>query len=216
MHTKSQKSMHTKKRCQGSSEEQTEDQLLQNSELTDKQRLFCIYYVKYFNATKAYQKAYDCNYESAMVGGSKLLSKAKIKEEILQLKQNRLNKELLSAEDIFQKYMDIAFADINDYIDVKGSKITAKQEFDGTLVSEISNIKGATRVKLSDRMKALQWLSEHVGMATPEQKARLELLNMQKEQLKQNDEPSEDDNRVNNIADIIKQIVPVKESEIDE
>jgi phage terminase small subunit len=35
---------------------------LQNSELTDKQRLFCIYYVKYFNATKAYQKAYECSY----------------------------------------------------------------------------------------------------------------------------------------------------------
>src|SRR5690554_20693 len=31
--------------------------VLENDKLTDKQRLFCIYYNKYFNATKAYQKA---------------------------------------------------------------------------------------------------------------------------------------------------------------
>ena len=35
-------------------------EVLKNTELTDKQRLFCIYYIKRFNATKAYQKAYGC------------------------------------------------------------------------------------------------------------------------------------------------------------
>ena len=40
-------------------------EVLENTELTDKQRLFCIYYIKYFNATKAYQKAYECSYETA-------------------------------------------------------------------------------------------------------------------------------------------------------
>ncbi|MBX8946398.1 hypothetical protein HCH28_20870 [Lysinibacillus sp. K60] len=29
--------------------------------LNDKQLLFCMYYVRYFNATKAYQKAYQCD-----------------------------------------------------------------------------------------------------------------------------------------------------------
>ena len=33
-------------------------QVLENADLTDKQRLFCLYYVRCFNATKAYQKAY--------------------------------------------------------------------------------------------------------------------------------------------------------------
>ena len=34
-------------------------------------------------------------------------------------------------------------------------------------------------VKLLDRMKALNWLANHMDMATSEQKARIELLNVQ-------------------------------------
>ncbi|WP_420845923.1 terminase small subunit [Niallia circulans] len=33
-----------------------QEPLIDSDELTDKQRLFCIYHLKYFNATKAYQK----------------------------------------------------------------------------------------------------------------------------------------------------------------
>ncbi|MCW6091348.1 terminase small subunit [Clostridium sporogenes] len=36
-----------------------------NAELTDKQRLFCVYYVKYRNKTKAYMKAYQYSWENA-------------------------------------------------------------------------------------------------------------------------------------------------------
>lgn len=93
------------------------EQVIKNPELTDKQRLFCCLYIKCFNATKAYQKAYKCSYEVAMVEGSNALRKPKIKKEIQRLKQNLLNREMLSEEDIFQKYMDIAFADITDYVE---------------------------------------------------------------------------------------------------
>lgn len=92
-------------------------QIIENPDLTDKQRLFCVYYSRYFNATKAYQKAYGCSYETAMVEGSSHLRNPKIKSEILKLKQERLNREFLSEADIFQKYMDIAFADITDYVE---------------------------------------------------------------------------------------------------
>ena len=76
---------------------------MENPDLTDKQRLFCIYYVRCFNATKAYQKAYGCSYEIANVEGYKNLVKPSIKAEILRLKQERLNREFLSEADIFQK-----------------------------------------------------------------------------------------------------------------
>ena len=52
-----------------------------------------------------------------MVEGSNTLRKPKVKEEIRRLKKNRLNREMLSEEDIFQKYIDIAFADITDYLE---------------------------------------------------------------------------------------------------
>lgn len=183
------------------------NQVMKNPELTDKQRLFCICYVRCFNATKAYQKAYKCSYETAVVAGPRLLGNVRIKNEIHNLKQTRLNREFLSEEDIFQMYMDIAFADITDYVSfgretvevmgafgpvqVKNEK-TGKKEIlkreintvrfkesdsvDGRLISEIKQGKDGASIKLADRMKALQWLSDHMNLATEEQKARIEQI----------------------------------------
>lgn len=92
-------------------------QIIENPDLTDKQRLFCVYYSRCFNATKAYQKAYQCSYETAVVAGPRMLGNVRVKEEIFHLKQERLNREFFSEADIFQKYMDIAFADITDYVE---------------------------------------------------------------------------------------------------
>lgn len=172
-------------------------EVMENTDLTDKQRLFCIFYVKCFNATKAYQKAYGANYLTARAHGYKLLSNVAIAKEIQELKQNRLNREFLSESDIFQKYMDIAFADITDYTEFGNKEIevlnpeTGKKEkiaisyvniknsaeVDGTLLSEVSKGKDGVKVKLSDRMKALQWLSDHMDLATEKQRAEISLLN---------------------------------------
>ena len=181
------------------------ESVIQNTDLTDKQRLFCIYYIRCFNATKAYQKAYDCDYATAVVAGPRLLGNVRVKEEIHRLKQNRLNREFLSESDIFQKYMDIAFADLTDYmewgheeepvitpagplLDNEGNTVTRcvstlhlkdSSTVDGTLISELHTAGGTVSVKLADRMKALQWLTDHMDMATEEQKARIESLRRQ-------------------------------------
>lgn len=186
------------------------EQVLENPELTDKQRLFCLHYVRCFNATKAYQKAYGCSYDVANAEGYKFLVNPCIREEIQRLKQNRLNREMLSEADIFQKYMDIAFADITDFVTfgqqevpvmgpfgpVKvtdpdtGEKMEATKivnvvkfresgEVDGTLISEVRQGKDGASIKLADRMKALQWIAEHMDLATVEQKARIEVLKSQ-------------------------------------
>ena len=181
----------------------------ENPELTDKQRLFCLYYVRCFNATKAYQKAYSCSYETACGHGHELLKNVEIIAEINRLKQSRLNRELLDEHDIFQKYMDIAFADITDFVQfgqeeeyvigqfglvqvedpVTGKKAPLKQKvntvrfresdsIDGTLITEVKNGKNGASIKLADRMKALEWLAEHMDIATEEQKARIAVLKM--------------------------------------
>ena len=90
-------------------------EVLENEELTDKQRLFCVIYSQKLNATKAYQKVYHCTYETAMVNGSKLLSNTKIKEQVDKLIAPVCNKEFLK-RGVLQKYIDIAFADIGDYL----------------------------------------------------------------------------------------------------
>lgn len=57
------------KRERERSEKNTELQLVasveKNETLNDRQRAFCLYYVKSFNATQAYVKAYGCNYAYA-------------------------------------------------------------------------------------------------------------------------------------------------------
>jgi phage terminase small subunit len=125
-----------------------------------------------------------------------MLRNAQVKSTIESLKQSRLNRELLSEDDIFQKYMDIAFADMTDYMEFGNREITTldeetgklvkkrvnyisikdSNEVDGTLISEISKIKGDVKVKLADRMQALKWLSDHMDIATAEQKAKLAIL----------------------------------------
>ena len=169
-------------------------EVLENTELTEKQRLFCIYYIEDFNATKAYKKAYDCSYATAKVNASKLLSNTNIKKEI-----DRLTKECLEEQEVeakllnkrlFETYMKIAFSDINDYLEygneeVEGefgpyikNYVSIKHSFevDGTLISEISQGKDGIKIKLQDKMKALEWLDKHYGEGTPEQKAKIDKL----------------------------------------
>lgn len=93
---KSERSENKKSKKKKAAESEV-NQVIENPELTDKQRLFCIYYIRSFNATKAYQKAYGCSYENAMQNGSRMLRNDKVKEEILRLKQERLNRELPAA-----------------------------------------------------------------------------------------------------------------------
>lgn len=135
----------------------------EESDLSDKQRLFCVIYVKCFNATKAYQKAYGCGYETAAVNGSRLLRNAKVRDEIKKLKQGRLNQEFLSAEDVVQKYIDIAFCDIKDYVDFDENEVRIKKsdEVDGSLVREVKMTKYGPAIKIVDSTKGLRWLSEH-------------------------------------------------------
>lgn len=150
-------------------------QIMTNDELNDKQRLFCVLYIRSFNATKSYMKAYGCDYNTAAVNACNLLKKAKIKAAIASLKQGRFNRELLSEEDIVQKYIDILYADITDYM--HGNSISLKGEFaDGTLVKKVSFGEKQDSIELLDKMKALQWLSDHMDLATEKQKAEIEIL----------------------------------------
>lgn len=111
-------------------------QVMKNPDLNDKQRLFCLYYVRCFNATRAYIKAYGSDYRTAQSNGYQLLTKAHIRAEIQRLKQVRLNREFLDESDIFQKYMDIAFADITDYVEFGREKVQVMGAFGPVMITD--------------------------------------------------------------------------------
>ncbi|MCM1467869.1 MAG: terminase small subunit [Alistipes sp.] len=183
--------------------------------LTDKQRLFCTLYVRCFNATKAYQKAYNVSYETAAASGARLLRNVKVNEEIKRLKQNRINRELLDEDDIVQMYIDILYADITDYIDVSHNVINLSNPLvDGRLIKKVSFGK-VDSVELLDKMKALQWLAEHMELMTERQKAEVEMIKSRMDK----DSGEEAERRkqgIGNIADILSQIKPMEDGDVYE
>lgn len=176
-------------------------EVLENTELTDKQRLFCVIYAKCMNATKSYLKVYGCSYETAMVNGCNLLRNTKIKEQIDSLLGAECNKEFLKRS-VLQKYIDIALADITDFlefgqeevpvmgpfgpiVDKKTKKEITKvtnvvrfkesSEVDGTLLSEVKQGKDGASIKLLDKMKAIEFLAKYSGLLDTVTKEKLEI-----------------------------------------
>ena len=84
-----------------------------------------------------------------------------------------------------------------NYVDLKDST-----EVDGTIIAEVSEGKDGVKVKLADRMKAMQWLSDHMNLASAEQKARIEKLNAETEQIKR----SSDENEYGEVDDWISSV----------
>lgn len=62
-----------KKSARGSPNKTVEYELIPSNGLNDRQLLFCMYYVKYWNATKAFQKAYQCDYVTALRNAHRMM-----------------------------------------------------------------------------------------------------------------------------------------------
>ena len=155
------------------------ESILDDPEISDKMRLFILYYARSFNGVKSYMKAFpESSYETAAVESCRALRNPKIQNAIMKLKRQRCAKAFLESDDIFQKYMDIAFADMTDFAEFNGYSVRLRPsgEVDGTLVMEVSEGKDGVKIRLADRMKALQWLSDHMDLATAEQRAKIENL----------------------------------------
>lgn len=205
------KSVHTKRTPKESGNAPPKTELLpeeietlNNEELTERQRLFCLYYVRWFNATKAYRKVYDCDYTTAMTNGSMLLRNTKIQEHIQAIKDAKIKQAMYTAEDFFQKMMDIAYSDATDFLSFGRRKdkktgleynyvdFLDSSEIDGTLIQEVKQGKDGCSIKLVSKEFALKWLDKHYSEATDLQKAQLEQLRAQTDKLTGNNAEIED------------------------
>lgn len=186
--------------------EEEVERVMENPKLTEKQRLFCLYFAKSLNATQSYKKAYGCSYETAMVEGCKSLRNPKIAEEIHRLKKARYTQAFLSTEDLVEKNLNIAFANLGDYLEfgtikkpvyrngkvvkVKGKdgveKIATEEinyvrlkdstEVDTSVIKEVRQGREGVVIVLEDKRKAIDWLTSHMDMLNEEQRARVAKL----------------------------------------
>lgn len=151
---------------------------LQNKDLTPEQQMFCIYYIRTFNAAQSYLKAYGCSYSTAMVEGCKSLRKPKIHAEIERLKEIKRQNIVASTNDIVELQMRIAFADIGDYATFGNDgmnwvHIADSNNVDTQIVQEVKEGQAGVTIKLADRQKAIDWLTTHF-MANPMDKHKAE------------------------------------------
>lgn len=172
--------------------------VLENDKLSAEQQLFCLFYAMNPNVTSAYQKAYGCSRKSAISNSYRMMENDGIRKEIQRLKKERFETQLFDEHDIFQWFLDIATADITDYVtfgreevpvmnmfgpvvdketgeqvmkEVNCVKFKESTEVDGRLIKKVKNGKDGASIELHDPMKAMEWLAEHMSMGTTKQQS---------------------------------------------
>ena len=227
-HTKNKKSMHTKKVKKdipkGGTNTVTKGELrvvCENEELNEKQKQFCVFFVKKHNATKAYMQAYGVDYMTAAAASSRLLKNVKIRAFIEMLKNEKLNQMYFSADDLVQRYMDIAFADIGDVATFTERGIELRANFDPTTVKSIKNTKYGYSIQMLNPFKAMEWLDKYFEV-NPEnvRKREYDMLKMQRlqQEFDENKKRTENDEEEKNNTGVIMlaPVLPEEEEEIDE
>ena len=177
---------------------------LEDADLTDMQRLFCLYYVKSFNATQSAIKA-GYSPDSAHVQGSRLLNNDKIREEIRRLKDSMTSELFVDAMDVLNQYAKIAFADITEFVEFGQEEVEVMTAFgplmeedpdtgekvpvtkvvntvrfkdsallDGQLISEVRQGRDGASIKLLDKMRALEKLEKYFDLIPDTWKRKIE------------------------------------------
>lgn len=161
---------------------------LQNDDLTPEQQMFCIYYSRTFNAAQSYQKAYGCQYTTAVAHGYELLSNVVVKAEIERLKELKRQRIIAGEADFVEMQMRIAFADIGDYLsfgretvrimgafgpvkdpetgeyltkEVNAIRLAESCNVDTQIIQEVKQGKDGVSLKLADKQKAYDWLTKY-------------------------------------------------------
>lgn len=174
-------------------------EILEDEELTEKERLFCLYYVKYFNGTQAALKA-GYSKDGAHVQASRLLRRERVSSYIKELKGELVENVFVEAMDVLKEYIKIAFADITNYVtfgqkevpvmglygpmkDESGKEITRIVNYvdlqeadmvDGSIITEVKLGKDGVSVKLADKMKALDKLAQYFDLVPDNFKRQIE------------------------------------------
>ncbi|TPR12752.1 terminase small subunit [Apilactobacillus timberlakei] len=108
------KSMHTKKVAKIISE---------NDDTNEHQKQFCLLYLQSFNATRAYQDAYGCSYETAMTNGPALLRNTQIKQLIQKCHEEISMDVIATKTDAINSMLKISKSRIGDFVKVVTQKV---------------------------------------------------------------------------------------------
>lgn len=139
-------------------------------ELTDQEWLFCY---SYYKCRSAAQAAANAGYQNDHYP-AKLLTRPDIRKALDTIAKEAQHEVLLEACDIINMWAKIAFADMTDYVTISRAGVFLKPgtQIDGQVIQEVKEGRDGVTIKLADRMKALDRLSEYLGV-TPEDKTKM-------------------------------------------
>lgn len=143
--------------------------------LSDKQRLFCYYYMESLNAFQAGVKAgYSPNYSKTRI--YEMLENVSIKKFLKKLKEQQKQNFLISQEKILNRHVQVALSDINEYFNEDGSPKPITHT-DGTLIKKmkiVENEKGkSVEIELIEKCKSLDFLTRFAGLDTEDKDTKI-------------------------------------------
>lgn len=111
--------------------------VIDNDNLTEARKMFCLYYLQHYNATKAYGQAYpDASYNTAKAHGFTLLQNVEIKKELDRLKATLQQSVHATTSDLLNKLLQQAHADLTDFVEF-GTKEYETGKFEEVVTEEI-------------------------------------------------------------------------------
>lgn len=134
--------------------------------LSDKQMLFCYYYMESLNVFQAGVKAgYSPNYSRTRI--YEMLENVSIKNFLKKLREKQKQDFLISQEKILNRHIQVALSDINEYFNEDGSPKPITHT-DGTLIKKmkiVENDKGkSVEIELIEKCKSLDFLTRYLGL----------------------------------------------------
>lgn len=160
--------------------------------LNERELLFCIFYIRNYNGAMAVIKAgfNPGNAQRAAEMAYQILHREPVKKEIQRIKELKRQSIMITEDDIVERHMKIAFADMTDFVtfgkkqvplvdrlgvvkDSDGEIVTIEANYvtfnesdqiDGGLICEVKQGRQGSSLKLEDRQKSLKFLEEFFNM----------------------------------------------------
>ena len=166
--------------------EETEEELMRMTRqeatlgLTEREISFCEYYTSTKNVKTAAIRA-QYSKKSAHIVGWKIRQKEGPNRYIAWLKLRVSNSCHVKAMDILDMYQRIAFADMNEVVDIKNGRVTPRNgdEIDGQIISKIKNGRDGFSVELESRDNALKKLEQYFDVMPKDWKYQIEMKKLE-------------------------------------
>jgi len=140
--------------------------------LTEKQERFCLEYIVDLNATQAAIRA-GYRQKTAYSQGQRMLKNVEIQRRIRELNEERFRRVQIQADDVIQELARIAFSNMGNYahwgpdgvVILPIERLTPGQLAAVAEITEtITEAGGNKRIKLHDKLKALELLGKHLNL----------------------------------------------------